>query len=161
MLAGRTRPGPLGAPLGGIDRVANCHVVGLLPGIQPFVVGAVQVGLEAAGRAADLSDPGGHDPFMGAFPREFTVAHAAGISAPGPKFVYGVHSSPSPRHAISTPSRRKWMTSEYHAPGGRRWPIWVACSKAWAACRTAKSAWWGPTIWTPMGKPPALNAAGT
>src|ERR1700753_1349105 len=137
MLARGPRRGPLRAPRGGGDRVANRHVVGLLPGTQPFVVGAVQIGLQAAGRAADLGRPGGRGPFLGNFPWQFTIARKAAISVPGPDFVYCVHSFLAPRRAISTPSRRKWMTSEYLAPGGRPWPIWVACSKAWAACRTA------------------------
>jgi hypothetical protein len=86
--------------------MAYCHVVGLLPGIHPVVVGTVQFGLKAAGRAADLSHPGGHDPFMGDFPWQFTATHDTAIPVPGPVFVNDVHGS-----------------LEYHAAGGRRWPI--------------------------------------
>src|ERR1700753_4319385 len=92
MRARGPRRGPLGAPLGGVDRVANRHVVGLLPGVQPLVVGAVQLGLEAAGGATDLSHPGGHGPFGSDFPRQFTAARVASIPALWRAFVYDVHS---------------------------------------------------------------------
>jgi predicted enzyme related to lactoylglutathione lyase len=48
-------------------------------------------------------------------------------------------------------------TSTGHSPGGRRLPTWLACSKAWPACSTAKSARCGPTICTPIGSPLALK----
>src|SRR5438093_13642462 len=58
--------------------------------------------------------------------------------------------------ALESPGARAFQAS-----GGRLRPQPVACSNAYASCRTPRSSPRRPAIWTPTGRPSAVKPAGT
>ena len=53
------------------------------------------------------------------------------------------------------------FSAGWNIPRGRRWPTFVACSKAYASCSMPQSSCCRPTICMPIGKPSLENAHGT
>src|SRR5262249_43184788 len=67
---------------------------------------------------------------------------------------------PIPNQALRRGRARYPIYGFKSSGGGRRVAQAVAVSYAWASSRQARSAWFGPTIWMPMGRPRASNPAG-